>query len=164
MFWLGRYAVRAESALRLLRTVFVQLNYTQQLSKESQRTLLTAVTKVTETYPGFNQDDKLLMENPEAELMSIILDESRDGSVMSSLNEMLSCAEEVKPLMSADTQRVVNDIRDEVAILGEAFISDFTSAPEEALDPLVTSLLAFSGLVHESMIRGYGCVVINLCH
>ncbi len=162
MFWLGRYAVRVESALRLLRTVFVQLNNTQQLSSEGYKTLLTAVTNVTETFPGFTHPDTLLPNNPEAELMSVILDEKRAGSVMSNLNGMLECAEEVKPLMSADTQRVVNDIRDEVSILGDAFTYEFASAPEEALDPLVTSLLAFSGLVHESMIRGYGWRFIEI--
>jgi len=30
------------------------------------------------------------------------------------------------------------------------------SAPEEALDPLVTALMALSGLAHESMVRGMG--------
>ena len=29
LFWMGRYAERAESALRLLRTVFTQLNKTE---------------------------------------------------------------------------------------------------------------------------------------
>lgn len=156
MFWLGRYAVRAESALRFLRTVFVQLTDSHQLSEDGRRTLLTAVTKVTETFPGFTHPDTLLINNPEAELMSVILDEKRSGSLISSLREMLECAEEIKALMSADTQRVINDIRDDVSVLGNSLKYDFASAPEEALDPLVTSLLAFSGLVHESMIRGYG--------
>ncbi|ODS23815.1 hypothetical protein AB835_06895 [Candidatus Endobugula sertula] len=162
MFWLGRYAVRAEFALRLLRTVFLQLNHSQQFSEEGKKTLLIAVTKVTETFPGFTQSDSVLLSNPETELMSVILDEKRAGSLMYSLNELLECAEEVKPLMSADTQRVVNDIRDEVKVLGNALKYDFASAPEEALDPLVTSLLTFSGLVHESMIRGYGWRFIEI--
>ncbi|MGH1440301.1 MAG: circularly permuted type 2 ATP-grasp protein [Cellvibrionaceae bacterium] len=162
MFWLGRYAVRAEFALRLLRTVFVQLNNTQHLSKESYRTILLAVTQVTETFPGFNTVDSVLFENPEAELISIIIDANRRGSIVSRLNEMLNCAEEVKVLLSADTQRVINDIRDNVGTLETAIRTDFASAPEEALDPLVTSLLALSGLIHESMIRGYGWRFIEI--
>jgi uncharacterized circularly permuted ATP-grasp superfamily protein/uncharacterized alpha-E superfamily protein len=156
MFWLGRYAVRAEYALRLLRTVFMQLNNTNHLSKKSYRIILRAVTKVTETYPGFTASDSVLFDNPEAELLSIIIDSDRPGSIISSLNEMLNCAEEVKVLLSADTQRVINDIRDNVNYLQSSIRTDFASAPEEALDPLVTSLLALSGLFHESMIRGYG--------
>ncbi|MGH1484961.1 MAG: circularly permuted type 2 ATP-grasp protein [Cellvibrionaceae bacterium] len=156
MFWLGRYAVRAEYALRLLRTVFMQLNNTHHLSEKSYKTILLAVTQVTETFPGFSATDSVLFENPEAELLSVIIDADRPGSVVSSLNELLNCAEEVKVLLSADTQRVINDIRDNVNYLESSIRNDFASAPEEALDPLVTSLLALSGLVHESMIRGYG--------
>jgi uncharacterized circularly permuted ATP-grasp superfamily protein/uncharacterized alpha-E superfamily protein len=162
MFWLGRYAIRAEYALRLLRTVFVQLNNTEKLSDKSYRTILLSITKVTETYPGFTATDSVLFENPEAELLSIIIDVDRTGSVASSLNEMLNCAEEVKVLLSADTQRVINDIRDNVNSLEIAIRNDFASAPEEALDPLVTSLLALSGLFQESMIRGYGWRFIEI--
>jgi len=162
MFWLGRYAVRAEFALRLLRTVFVQLNNTQNLSKESYRTILLAVTQVTETFPGFQAENSILFANPEAELISIVIDANRPGSIVSRLNEMLNCAEEVKVLLSADTQRVINDIRDNVGILESVIKVDFVSAPEEALDPLVTSLLALSGLIHESMIRGYAWRFIEI--
>ena len=162
MFWLGRYAVRAEYALRLLRSVFVQLNDTHQLSKDSYRVVLKAVTQTTETYPGFTAKDSLLFENPEAELISVTINADRAGSVISSLYEMLHCAEEVKVLLSADTQRVINDIRDNVSVLEKSIHRDFTSAPEEALDPLVTSLLALSGLIRESMIRGYGWRFIEI--
>ncbi|MEO0443052.1 MAG: circularly permuted type 2 ATP-grasp protein [Pseudomonadota bacterium] len=162
MFWLGRYAVRAEYSLRLLRTVFLQLNNTHHLTEESYHTILLAVTRVTETFPGFSATDSLLFKNPEAELLSIIIDPDRRGSIVSSLNEMLVCAEEVKVLLSADTQRVINDIRDNVSLLQSSIRTDFASAPEEALDPLVTSLLALSGLLHESMIRGYGWRFIEI--
>lgn len=162
MFWLGRYAVRAEYALRLLRSVFVQLNDTQPLSKNSHNIVLKAVTKTTETYPGFTAKDSVLFENPEAELVAVTIDAKRAGTVISSLYEMLHCAEEVKVLLSADTQRVINDIRDNVNTLEKNMRRDFTSAPEEALDPLVTSLLALSGLIRESMIRGYGWRFIEI--
>jgi uncharacterized alpha-E superfamily protein len=168
MFWLGRYAIRAEYALRLLRTIFLQLNNADQLSEKSYRIILLTVTEVTETFPGFSISDKkndtatLLFKNPEAELMSVITDMQRTGSVASNLNEMLNCAEEVKSFLSADTQRVINDIRDNVNALEQTIKADFASAPEEALDPLVTSLLALSGLVNESMIRGYGWRFIEI--
>jgi uncharacterized circularly permuted ATP-grasp superfamily protein/uncharacterized alpha-E superfamily protein len=168
MFWLGRYAIRAEYALRLLRTVFLQLNNADQLSDRSYRIILLTVTEVTETFPGFALIDKKidtatsLFENPEAELTSVITDMNRTGSVASNLNEMLNCAEEVKSFLSADTQRVINDIRDNVNALEQTIKTDFASAPEEALDPLVTSLLALSGLVNESMIRGYGWRFIEI--
>jgi uncharacterized circularly permuted ATP-grasp superfamily protein/uncharacterized alpha-E superfamily protein len=168
MFWLGRYAIRAEYALRLLRTIFLQLNNANQLTDKSYQIILCTVTEVTETFPGFTLNDKknntatTLFKNPEAELTSVITDIKRTGSVASNLKEMLNCAEEVKSLLSADTQRVINDIRDDVNALEKTIKADFASAPEEALDPLVTSLLALSGLVNESMIRGYGWRFIEI--
>lgn len=69
---------------------------------------------------------------------------------------MLNCSEETKEMLSADTHRVINDLRDELAQLPQALSGGLSSAPEEALDPLVTSLLALSGLTQESMIRSFG--------
>lgn len=156
LFWLGRYSERAEAALRLLRTVFIQLNSTGPLSDEVRDLLLNAVTQVTTTYPGFTSGDTQMMNQPEPELMSVILDPQRPGSVTANLGAMLSCCEETKEMLSADTHRVINDLRDELAQLPQALRNGLSSAPEEALDPLVTSLLALSGLTQESMIRGFG--------
>ncbi|MCG8311846.1 MAG: circularly permuted type 2 ATP-grasp protein [Pseudomonadales bacterium] len=156
LFWMGRYAERAEAALRLLRSVFVRLNGFEYLSEVATQTLLRTVTHLTNTYPGFTVEDPGLFKSPEAELISVVLDEQRVGGITSSLLAMLTSAEEVKELLSADTQRVINDIGDELASLKLAFKNQMASAPEEALDPLVTALLALTGLGQESMIHGMG--------
>jgi len=156
LFWMGRYAERTESALRLLRTVFVQLNSTYEMPEESRTLLLRSVTELTTTYPGFAAVDTHLIKAPEEELLSVVLDGERHGSVTATLTAFIRCADQVREMLSADTQRVINDLRDELACLPESLQHDLTSAPEEALDPLVTSLLALSGLWHESMVRGLG--------
>jgi uncharacterized circularly permuted ATP-grasp superfamily protein/uncharacterized alpha-E superfamily protein len=156
MFWLGRYAERAECAMRYLRTVFVQLNANDALPVTLQRRLLQGVTSLTSTYPGFVSADAALLESPEAELLAVILDRSRPGSVAACLNAMLTAADETKERLSADTQRIVNDIRDQLWTLEETLRNGLGAAPEESLDPLVTSLLAFAGLAQESMVRGFG--------
>ena len=156
LFWMGRYAERAESALRLLRTVFIQLNKTEKLPDAVCRTLLSAVTHVTATYPGFTSLQTNLFKNPEPEMISIILDHHRLGSVANNLIAMVQTAEQVKEQLSSDTQRVINDIGDELEQLKFALEPESLSAPEEALAPLITTLLAFAGLIHESMTRGNG--------
>ena len=153
LFWMGRYAERGEAALRLLRTLFLQLNGVEPLSPGARRLLLRAVTEVTHTRPGFWSEDAAFA-HPEAELKAVVLDSSRPGTVMASLYAMLQAGEEVKELLSADTQRVLNDLRDELSALDAQLSGDQLVAPEEALDPLVTTLLALSGLRHESMFRG----------
>lgn len=162
LFWLGRYAERAESALRLLRTVFVQLNKSEALPDAVYRSLLSAVTHVTYTYPGFAAENPTLLTNPEPEMLSILLDLNRAGSVAHSLTAMINSAEQVKEQLSSDTQRVINDIGDELQELNIALKPGALSAPEEALDPLVTTLLALAGLIHESMLRGHGWHFIKM--
>ena len=156
LFWLGRYAERAEAALRLLRTVFMQINGEQAISKESQRALLRAITEVTGTHPGFLNATDEQLANPEKELLLIIKDGNMPGSIKSTLNSLLYSADECKELLSSDTIRVINDIRDALDSLDLSLESGLSSAPEEALDPLVIPLIALSGLMQESMVRGVG--------
>jgi uncharacterized circularly permuted ATP-grasp superfamily protein/uncharacterized alpha-E superfamily protein len=156
LFWMGRYAERAESALRLLRTVFIQLNKTEKLPDPVCRTLLSAITHVTATYPGFTSLQAALFKNPEPEMIAIILDHQRLGSVANNLTAMINSAEQVKEQFSSDTQRVINDIGDQLEQLKQTLEPNTLSAPEEALAPLITTLLAFAGLIHESMTRGNG--------
>ena len=156
LYWMGRYAERTEAALRLLRTVLVQLNSTYHMPEQTQQLLLRTVTQLTSTFPGFTVSDPAVKIQPETELLAVILDEKRRGSVSANLNSFLECSDQVREMLSADTQRVVNDLRDELANLAGALEQGLNAAPEEALDPLVTTLLALAGLWNESMIRGLG--------
>jgi uncharacterized circularly permuted ATP-grasp superfamily protein/uncharacterized alpha-E superfamily protein len=157
LYWMGRYAERAEAALRLLRTVFVQLNGEEPITPVARKILLEAVTQATGTQPGFMEASEALLAEPGPELMLVIQDPTRAGSVKSTLNAMLASADESKELLSTDTMRVINDLHDELDGLDAALSSGgLASAPEEALDPLVTALVALSGLMQESMVRGVG--------
>lgn len=156
LYWVGRYAERAESALRMLRTVFMHFNSTYHMPESTRQLLLRAVTELTTTYPGFTIADPELYKHPESELLAVILDSTREGSISSNLHALLKCTDQVRELLSTDTQRVINDIRDQLDALGKGISADLNAAPEEALDPLVTTLLAFTGLCQESMVRGLG--------
>ena len=156
LFWMGRYAERAESALRLLRTVFVQFNSTYQMPEQTRQLLLKTVTEVTTTYPGFVVADSALSDQTETELLAVILDAERHGSVASNINALIKSSGQVRELLSSDTLRALNDLQDELDGLSNVLQSGLNAAPEEALDPLVTTLLALAGLCQESMIRGLG--------
>lgn len=156
LFWMGRYAERAEASLRILRTVFVMLNGEELISKNCTRILLQTVTEVTSTHPGFIECSPDLLSEPEQELLRVVEDKNLGGSVRSNLEAMLNCADQSKELLSSDTLRVINDIRDALSELSLDLSGDFASAPEEALDPLVTGLMALSGLANESMVRDFG--------
>lgn len=156
LFWMGRYSERAEASARLLRTTFMQLNSVHALPDSVCRQLLRSVTEVTGTQPGFTVPDSPAFVSPESELINVILDRSRFGSVSANVLAMLSCTEEAREMLSGDTHRVLSDLRETVTDLPTQLQPGSLSTPEEALDPLITSLLALSGLTQESMIRGFG--------
>ena len=148
LFWMGRYAERAEACLRLLRTAYSMLNGEDPLSSDLRLTLLKAVTELATIAP---------MKTPESD--EAMIEALRRGeapqSIANTLNSMLFCADEAKELLSSDTYRVINDIRDAIPLL-DGDEQDAYLSPDEVLDPLVTALMALAGLTHESMTRGYG--------
>jgi uncharacterized circularly permuted ATP-grasp superfamily protein/uncharacterized alpha-E superfamily protein len=156
LYWMGRYGERAEASLRLLRTVFVLLNGEEPIGPKARRILLETVSQLTATLPGFVDAPEKLLANPDEELLRVITDGNQVGSIRWTLDAMLSSAEQSKELLSTDTMRVINDLRDELEALDGALSGGLASAPEEALDPLVTALVAMSGLMQESMVRGVG--------
>jgi uncharacterized alpha-E superfamily protein len=155
LFWLGRYHERAESALRLLRVVITTLGDATPPSPDNRLLLLRAVTQLTCTYPGF-MDDTLSRGNTQRELLSVVLDAQRPGTVANSVAALLNTVDEVKDFVSADTQRILNSLRDHMRVLPGRMRSAFSAVQQEELDALVTSLLALAGLVQESMMRGQG--------
>jgi len=159
LFWMGRYAERAEYAIRLLRTIFLQTNpeMSTRANSPPRAILLRALTQITYTFPGFlGPEGESLIANPEPELLSVILDVERPGSVRANLSRMFGAALDVQEELSADIRRVLSDIRDKAGGLPAALGGDLSSAPEEALDPLVTYLIALAGLSNESMMHGLG--------
>ncbi|MGJ8685979.1 MAG: alpha-E domain-containing protein, partial [Spongiibacteraceae bacterium] len=161
LYWFGRYAERAESGLRLLRTIFEQLNGIEPLPQECYNTLLLAATDVTHTQPGF-YDKEVDFLNPESELLDIIINADRSGSIAACLQAMLHSSDGVKELLSSDMHRLSTDVRDGLEQLSGALKQGLHSAPEEALDPIVTTLLALSGLSQESMVRNRAWIFMEI--
>ncbi|HBW1846400.1 TPA: circularly permuted type 2 ATP-grasp protein [Klebsiella quasipneumoniae subsp. quasipneumoniae] len=151
LFWFGRYAERAEMSLRLLRTIFKQQN-TDYFPRETKQVLLTALLHLMGN-PTEEENAALLDERSE-ELSTLVRDGERTGSVKFNLHCMLTCAEQVTDMLSADTRIILNELRDHVQAVDLAYQHGLPEGPEESLDSLVTSLLAISGLNHESMLRG----------
>ena len=154
LFWMGRYAERAEACLRILRTTYRQLNGEDPLSAKMRVHLLEAVSKLASV---------TITEVPESDrsMISLLREGSVPAAIAGVLNSMLFCAEEAKELLSSDTYRVINDIRDAIPLL-DTELSDHFQTPDEVLDPLVTALMALAGLNHESMMRGYGWRFMDL--
>lgn len=156
LFWVGRYAERAEFNSRLLRHALQLLLTGEGESSDAFKQLLVSITHQTTTYPGFVIDPKLLeqlIKHPEDELVSVICDPSRNGSLSSTLSSLLQSARTVRDRLSKDTWRVVNDIDEELRSLKNITPDRIADVLDE-LDNLITALSAFAGLIMENMTRG----------
>lgn len=156
LFWVGRYAERAEGTIRLLRAAIGRLHYDPDRMgsayTETMNCLLRAVTRVTDTYPGFSGDEGKLQE-PENELLSVALDEARAGSLAYTLRCLMRAGLAVRDLWSQDTWRIMEELEQHLQSAGHHAAS---TEALHAMDQMINALSAFSGLVMESMARGSG--------
>lgn len=156
LFWVGRYAERAEFNSRLLRLALQSLATGEGESSEAFKQLLITITHQTLTYPGFATDPETqvkLLNSPEDELVSVICDNTRNGSLSQTLSSLLSSARTVRDRLSKDTWRVVNDIDEELRSLRHITPERFVDALDE-LDNVITAMSAFAGLTMENMTHG----------
>ena len=159
MFWLGRYSERAEAAVRLLRVVNGRRTEFEQVSEgpgaEALEALLEAVTRVTTTFPGFVGDDAdQKLADPGEELLSLVVDADRPGTVAQAINRMFVAVEVLRDQLSVDTWLVIGSMQGRLERL-ESISSDRDDAVTTVLNGLLESLLALSGLMAESMVRDH---------
>lgn len=168
LFWLGRYAERVESTARVLLAVCMHLRSDERFQNQdsaatSLEALLKSTTKVTGTLPGFVGDGaskKIL--NPNAELMSLLTDSEKTGSLPNTLESLNYSAATVRDRLSSDMLRVINsleDYHDELQALQQhpsLLESIALNSAIDKLNALLVSLAAFSGLTRENMTQGDG--------
>jgi uncharacterized circularly permuted ATP-grasp superfamily protein/uncharacterized alpha-E superfamily protein len=152
LFWLGRYSERTDATARLLREVLLRMLNADHLQQgDALPLLLRAVTQQTGTWPGFvgaGAEERL--RAPERELLAVLLDRGRPGSLRSDIDALVRCGRAVRDRLSGDATRVINLVHRELARPCEL------SAARDALQRLIIHLAAFAGLCAESMSRGQG--------
>ncbi len=160
LFWMGRYAERAEAVARLLRTVHDRRNDFQHspnaAGAECLEILLRSVTRVTSTYPGFVANGAAdRMAAPDAEMLALVLDLERPGTLAHAVHHLLIAANAVRDQMSNDTWMVVGNLEREILGLRAASPGRQTVVTS-ALGRITQSLLALSGLAAEGLVRDPG--------
>ncbi len=165
LFWLGRYAERAEATVRLIRTITTRcdefLNTGTGPGSASLNVVLEALTHITGTYPGFVGDKaELLFEDPTDELFSLVVDERRPGTVAHAVRHLFDALDVVRDQLSVDTWLVVGSLQRELQSLekgaNDPTGNDRDNAMMNVLSELLQGLLSLSGLANESMVRDLG--------
>ncbi|MCG9130397.1 circularly permuted type 2 ATP-grasp protein [Candidatus Poribacteria bacterium] len=160
LFWVGRYAERAEGHARLLRIMLDKAKmgkmgletsrlgqvsparlFTETFGDDARevseltylRSMLRSLTGLTSSHPSFaNKSEQSL----EAELLSIMLDTENRGSLVSTLQALVNAAYAVRDRWSTDTWRVMNNIENLCATL-EKSIPENGDAGTQILTDLV---------------------------
>jgi uncharacterized circularly permuted ATP-grasp superfamily protein/uncharacterized alpha-E superfamily protein len=164
MFWLGRYAERAEDAARLLR-VAADLAGDHSLRRgsvgaDSLAVMLRAVTTVTTTFPGFvGEGGSELISDPQPELVRLAVDPRALGTLAHAVRHTLQSAQAVRELLSNDTWLVIGSLDRQLLELG--WSPDPGELLHRTLSRVLEGLLAFSGLAMESMVRDAGWYVMD---
>ena len=165
LYWAGRYVGRTLVNARFLRTVMRQMaivqNRNEKPDSEKLKVLFKAVTQLTGTYPGFVErakDGKLAMDNPYEEMLSVILDKHRVGSLAHTISMFGNSYYSIRNLWSSDMWRVFENIQ---KIWNSLVDGDDHSINKilKVLNQLITRLIAFMGLIEESIMVQQGLLL-----
>ncbi len=158
LFWLGRYAERAEATVRLLRVIEDRRTdfggRTGPVGTATVDVMLQTLTQVTTTWPGFTGPvGAALREHPTEELTALVLDTRRHGTLAHSVQRLLTTAQAVRDRLSGDTWPVTNALHREVLGNAPAIVDSHGRPTQAGLGRVLTGLLALQGLGSESLER-----------
>jgi uncharacterized circularly permuted ATP-grasp superfamily protein/uncharacterized alpha-E superfamily protein len=154
LFWLGRYAERAEGLSRLLRGIVVRISERSGVGDSPELTALMDVL-AAQTDPKARRP---VVADPFARVLPAVFDADDPVSLASVVRAVRHVASVVRDLISLDLWRVV-DTLGEWANGPAPHQAGHEPTPAAVLDLLhrsVITLAAFGGLAAESMTRGEG--------
>jgi uncharacterized circularly permuted ATP-grasp superfamily protein/uncharacterized alpha-E superfamily protein len=153
LFWLGRYAERADAMARLARTAMAHLPD----GPEPSDTLVAAlraqarVAAVVVAKKGADTQDAF------GTICELIFDADAQGTLADAIHAVHRVARAIRDRLSSDTWRVITALEQElVDAQSWAGAITTTGAVSALLDRVVALLAALSGLVMDSMSRGHG--------
>lgn len=162
LFWLGRHAERAEGMTRLLRTTVARMTGESVAGNSPEVTvLLRGLAELGLIEPDYALEE--LRPNLPAVETALPLAAYNDGqavSLKSTLTSMNRTASLVRERLSNDSWRLINRIYHE--FVGRRDAQSDLNQLQEQLNRLIIDLMAFSGLVAESMTRTLGWRFLDL--
>ena len=165
LYWAGRYIGRALVTSRHLRMVLKQMANTDDVNNAYENSklsiLLQSVTQLTNTFPGFIGKDKYRrVTDIRKELKDVVLNKSRSGSLAHTLTMFNNSYYNIRNLWSMDMWRVFDSINKLWNVIqNEDFETVTFKKIIKTLDQLITRLIAFMGLIEESILVDQGLLL-----
>ena len=160
LFWLGRYAERTESLVRILRAVAERLGDAPLAALELNKKLLVPFAEATDapTPPPDEIDGEAALAR---ELQILIYGRRKTRGLQRLLGRVESTAWSVRDRLSLDTWRTIHALTDDDRLPTESMAFDAAGA-RYYLDALVRRAAALSGLSAENMTRGPNWLFMDL--
>ena len=163
LYWSGRYLGRALVTARYLRMVLNRMNQGQYNNRKSESKsllyLYQSITNITSTFPGFvGEGSEDVLNNPLKEIISLMMDNQRLGSFAQTMTSFNNSYYSLRSLWSKDMWRVFDGIKK----LWRKFKDDDDYSIVELtklLDRIITRLIAFMGLIEESILVNQGLLL-----
>jgi len=163
LFWIGRLSERTMVLTGFLKIIFNRLN--ENVSRRGNKqpefliVLLKAVTHLTQTYPGFvgenGVEDETVFDKPLTELIPLINDSKKEGSVAYNVQSLLYSINRVSEKWNQDTKRIINLIEESLAGIKVSSAYNINQTTH-GLDKLYIRLMAFYGNTYETFPRENG--------
>ncbi|WP_281336259.1 circularly permuted type 2 ATP-grasp protein [Flavobacterium eburneipallidum] len=173
LFWLGRLCERTMALRSFLKIILSSLNenVTKHHNKQPEFlvVLLKSLTHLTQTYPGFvgkeakdgeEFDNEAIFENPLAELLLLINDPTKVGSVVYNIQSLLRTINQVSEKWNHDTRRIINLLEDSLFVLKKTDTANINYV-NHALDKLHIRLFSFYGNINETLPRDNGFYLLE---
>ena len=173
LFWLGRLCERTMALRSFLKIILNRLN--ENVTKHGNKqpeflvVLLKSLTHLTQTYPGFVGkepkdgevfDNEAIFENPIQELLLLINDPIKPGSVVYNLQSLLSTINQVSEKWNHDTRRIINLVEDSLLALKNTNTNNINYV-NHGLDKLHIRLFSFYGNINETLPRDNGFYLLE---
>ncbi|CAG5008836.1 hypothetical protein DYBT9275_04367 [Dyadobacter sp. CECT 9275] len=164
LFWVGRYCERTMSVIKFMNIVINVLNLDRNFGGSSKqehiKILLQGLTHLSATYPGFIEEEEKKWGNPYPEIIDIVANPLRLGSVASNITSFLHAVGAVRNQWDIEIWRIVDLI--EHGLYEAKNASHMNSSNiQKTLDTLYNGMVTFLGVITETMPRDKSFLLLD---
>ncbi|WP_339881638.1 circularly permuted type 2 ATP-grasp protein [Polaribacter vadi] len=163
LFWSGRYLARTLITARYIRMVLNQMSNSEfskrDSDSESLHILYKSITHLTSIFPGFTgKNEEKALEDPLKEIAIVLFDKNKVGSLAHALSSFNNSYYSLRNLWSKDMWRVYDMLQKIWQNFDE---KDYKNTKKiiKLLDSVITKLIAFIGLIEESILVDQGLLL-----
>ncbi|WP_231494757.1 circularly permuted type 2 ATP-grasp protein [Polaribacter sp. Hel_I_88] len=163
LFWSGRYLARTLITARYIRMVLNQMSNSEfnkrDSDSESLHILYKSITHLTSIFPGFTgKNEENALKDPLKEIAIVLFDKTKVGSLAHALSSFNNSYYSLRNLWSKDMWRVYDMLQ---KIWRDFEEKDHQNEKKiiKLLDTVITKLIAFIGLIEESILVDQGLLL-----